>query len=434
MGAKVAAGVLPLPRTAITNPVSGTPGVRVRYVDAAGCELAVEDRLATDLLWLSTALPAETATIELRTRYRVAVDGTEWIGVAGAGVVMLTADGNELVATTLNDDRDAIEGSFFQPPAVTAPLAVAAGQEVELVLTFQPRADGQFHAAAVTLGTEVVVKAPDDEIARAADLARSSDVAVVVVGTNSAIESEGFDRSGLGLPGHQDDLVRAVVAANPRTVVVVNSGSPVLMPWREDVPVILLGWFGGQEFGNALADVLLGAAEPGGRLPTTWPATESDVPVLSTTPVEDRLSYAEGIHTGYRAWLRAGAEPAFPFGHGLGYTTWELRAAGVPERVPVGSPVGVTVTVANTGTRPGRHVVQVYLARPDSAVERPVRWLAGFAPVELAPGSEREITIEIGARAFAHFDGGWQTEPGRFQIMVGHSVTDLPLTAEITLA
>src|SRR6185436_12930708 len=139
-------------------------------------------------------------------------------------------------------------------------------------------------ALAVTKGIEPDLSDPDGLIAEAVAAARAADVAVVVVGTNSRVESEGYDRTSLALPGRQDDLVRAVAAVNPRTVVVVNSGSPVLLPWRDEVAAVLVGWFGGQEFGRAVADVLTGRSEPGGRLPTTWGAREVDVPILDTHP------------------------------------------------------------------------------------------------------------------------------------------------------
>jgi beta-glucosidase len=157
--------------------------------------------------------------------------------------------------------------------------------------------------------------------------------------------------------------VEAVAAVNPRTVVVVNSGSPVLMPWLDRVGSVLLGWFGGQEFGTAVADILLGKEEPGGRLPTTWPAALGDVPLLNTTPVDGKVVYSEGIHVGYRAWLKqqaaGGAAPLLPFGFGLGYTTFELGTAHAPQSVPAGQDIVVHVPVRNTGTRTGREVVQV---------------------------------------------------------------------------
>jgi beta-glucosidase len=255
-------------------------------------------------------------------------------------------------------------------------------------------------------------------------------VVIVVVGTNSAVESEGYDRDSLDLPGRQDELVRRVIAANPRTVVVVNSGSPVLMPWRGDVAALLLTWFGGQEYGHALGDVLTGASEPGGRLPTTWPATMEDVPVLDVTPVDGRVSYDEGIHIGYRAWLRAGTAPAYPFGHGLGYTSWTLSGLDVSPAVEVEGVVTVTVQVTNDGDREGKQVVQVYASRAESAVDRPARWLVGFAPVVMGPDSSTTARVAVPARAFADWRiDGWGHEPGEYTLHVGTSAVDLPLSA-----
>jgi beta-glucosidase len=266
-------------------------------------------------------------------------------------------------------------------------------------------------------------------------LAASSDVAVVVVGTTAEVESEGFDRASLALPGRQDELVRKVAAANPRTVVVVNSGAPVLLPWAGEVAAVLLTWFGGQEFGNALADVLLGEAEPGGRLPTTWPASEEGLP--SAQPDDGILSYTEGLFIGYRAFDRDGREPLFPFGHGGGYTTWSYESVTVDCDLgrPSGGPgVAVCVEVRNTGSRPGREIVQVYASRPDSAVERPVKWLAGFAAVDADPGETVTVGILLPERAFQHWaDGGWTLEAGTFTLAAGSSSASLPLTAGVTL-
>jgi beta-glucosidase len=220
--------------------------------------------------------------------------------------------------------------------------------------------------------------------------------------------------------------VRAVAAANPRTVVVVNSGGPVEMPWRDEVGAVLLAWFGGQELGRALADVLLGEREPGGRLPTTWPAREADVPVLLTQPSRGVLEYAEGLHVGYRAWARAAVAPAYPFGHGLGYTTWDYDGADVAGGA-------VRVRLRNTGARAGREVVQAYLSRPGSAVERPALWLAGYAAVEAGPGEAAEAVIALDERAFRHWAGArWQVEPGAYTVRVGRSAGDLRLDAQVT--
>jgi beta-glucosidase len=260
----------------------------------------------------------------------------------------------------------------------------------------------------------------DEELAHAVELARGSDVAVVVVGTSEDVESEGFDRTSLALPGRQDELVRAVAAANPRTVVVVNSGSPVELPWRDEVSAVLVSWFPGMEFGNALADVLLGAVEPGGRLPTTWPTALADAPVREVTPTDGRLEYAEGLDIGHRAYAATGTEPAFWFGHGLGYTTWEFEAIAAEVSGDGGT---ATVRLRNTGDRSGRQVVQVYASRPDSSVARPVRWLAGFAVVTADPGETVEVPVEVHARALRHWETGrgWVVEPGALTLSVGSS-------------
>jgi beta-glucosidase len=253
-------------------------------------------------------------------------------------------------------------------------------------------------------------------------------VAVVVVGTTEQIESEGFDRTSIALPGRQDDLVAAVTAANPRTVVVVNSGGPVTMPWLDDAAATLLAWFPGQEGGHALADVLTGAAEPGGRMPTTWTAREPGDTDPSPIPEDGRLVYREGLRIGYRAWDGDRA-PALPFGSGLGYTTWRYDAVDL---VPGDDGAVARVTLTNAGPRAGTEVVQVYLARPDSAVERPARWLAGFARAHADGGRTVTVDVPLPSGVRAHWSAeehGWIEEPGAFEVHVGGDVVSTPLRA-----
>lgn len=273
---------------------------------------------------------------------------------------------------------------------------------------------------------------PADLVAEAVRAARAADTAVVVVATTERVESEGFDRTGLALPGHQDELVRAVAAANPRTVVVVNSGAPVELPWQSDVPAVLLTWFPGQEGGAALADVLLGAEEPGGRLPTTW-GTLADTPVTRVVPEDGVLDYTEDVFIGYTAWERAGAWPVHPFGHGLGYTDWTYESLTVEGEAP--DALTVRVRVRNTGLRAGREVVQVYLAPADPARHgRPARRLAGFAGVEAAPGGTAEAVITVARRAFEVWDEqtvGWYLADGPYTVEAGRSVADLRLRADL---
>jgi beta-glucosidase len=334
---------------------------------------------------------------------------------------------------------DPVEG-MMRPPQQGSPVVLAGGEEVDLVLRheLEPRGGASFEIAATTfqLNVEPPHAPEDEELERAVARAKEADVAVVVVGTTEEVESEGFDRDSLALPGRQDELIRRVVAANPRTIVVVNAGAPVLLPWADAVPAVLLSWFAGQEFGSALADVLLGAAEAGGRLPTSWPDAAEGLP--STQPVDGVLTYDEGLFIGYRAYDREAREPRYPFGHGLGYTSWEyldVEALGEVAADVAGEDVTVRVRVRNTGTRPGREVVQVYASRPDSAVERPARWLAGFATVDADPGEEMTAEVAVPARSLAHWDvrsHAWALEPGTFQLAVGRSRRDLRLSTEIT--
>jgi beta-glucosidase len=289
--------------------------------------------------------------------------------------------------------------------------------------------DAPFQVVGFSLLHREPQRDPDELIAEAVQAAKDADVAVVVVATTASVESEGFDRKDLRLPGRQDDLVRAVAAVNANTVVVVNSGSPVEMPWREDVAAVLLSWFSGQEAGAALADVLLGAAEPGGRLPTTWPARLEDAPVVEVTPTDGELRYAEGVFVGYRGWDREGSTPAYPFGHGSGYTDWSYESIATEGRT-------VTVRVRNSGTRAGRELIQIYVAPAEPGTERPARQLAGFAGVEAAPGEVAEVTVRLHDRALEIWDetsSRWAAVKGLYSVEAGRSVADRRLKATLEI-
>ncbi|MYT12727.1 beta-glucosidase [Streptomyces sp. SceaMP-e96] len=374
--------------------------------------------------------------VELTGSFTPQDTGHHTLAVSGTGELRLTVGG-----AVLFDGRCAPAGgdpfeAFLNPTERRVTALLTAGERVEVTLRFVPdgtdRGEGPA-ALTFALGHRAPQADVDAELAEAARAAAAADVAIVVVATTEETESEGFDRGDLRLPGRQDELVRRVAAANPHTVVVVNSGSPVELPWREQVPAVLLSWFPGQEAGAALADVLLGAHEPGGRLPTTWPARLDDAPVTTVTPADGQLDYAEGVFIGYRAWQRSAAAPAYPFGHGLGYTDWEYESLDT-------TPDSVRVRIRNAGDRPGREVVQIYLAptadaAPD-APERPARWLAGFAVVEAGPGESAEAEIPLPDRAFAVWDaedGGWHRVKGVYLVEAAHSVDDRRLTAEVTV-
>jgi beta-glucosidase len=411
------------------------PGAELRFFADSGELTGSELRDGALFMWLGGFTPAgvtePVARLEIRCVIRATVAGTYRLGVSGLGRYRLAVDGTEIFDVTLSlPDGADIGEAMMAPPQQLAPVELAAGRSVTAVF------DHDVHSSPfagfgtlVQLNLEPPHGTDDQEIAAAEALAAASDVAVVVVGTTAEVESEGFDRASLSLPGRQDEMVRRVIAANRRTVVVVNSGAPVLLPWAHDAAAVLLSWFGGQEFGNALAEVLLGDVEPGGRLPMTWPASEDGLP--STQPAEGVLAYREGLFIGYRAFDRDGREPLFPFGHGTGYTTWSYESMTVEDGPPgVTEGAAVCVRLRNTGPRRGREVVQVYASRPHSAVERPAKWLAGFAAVDAHPGETVEVGILLPERVFQHWsEAGWALEPGSFALAAGPSSASLPLTA-----
>jgi len=279
----------------------------------------------------------------------------------------------------------------------------------------------------------------DVEIAAAVELARSSELTVVIVGTNEEVESEGWDRTTLRLPGRQDELVEAVLAADPDAVVIVNAGAPVILPWLEKARTVLWCWFPGQEAGHALAAIVAGDVEAAGRLPWTLPAREEDVPVAHAVPDQEGvIHYSEGVHTGYRAWERDLLEPARPFGFGLGWTDWSYKSLSEP-RVSAHGDVEIDVTVANTGLRAGRETVQLYLSAPErveGAPDRPVRWLGGFATVEADAGQTATVTVHIPRRRFETWDESvdrWTRPGGDYRLAVGRSIRDLRVDTAVHL-
>ncbi|MYW65470.1 glycosyl hydrolase [Streptomyces sp. SID8379] len=380
--------------------------------------------------WLGDDLP-EGAThealhsIEVKGTYTPRESGDHAFGTRGLGAFTLTVDGTVLYdgVQAMGDEADPFE-AFFGAPLERGKVTLTEGRPVEVSLLHP--LDKTFAMPLPAVMFSLVHLGPrrdaDALIAEAVEAARGAEAAVVVVATTERVESEGFDRTDLRLPGRQDDLVRAVAAVNPHTIVVVNSGSPVELPWRDDVAAVLLSWFPGQEGGDALADVLTGADEPGGRLPTTW-GSLADAPVTGVTPADGELAYTEGVFIGYRAWDKSGATPAYPFGHGLGYTDWTYESIEVDGTT-------ATVRVRNTGERSGREVVQLYLAPTDSSAPdaaRPARWLAGFAGVSAAPGETAEAVIELPRRAFEIWDetaNSWAHQPGSYELTAGRSLTD----------
>ncbi|WP_433871702.1 glycoside hydrolase family 3 protein [Saccharopolyspora sp. CA-218241] len=379
----------PIPRAAVRDPRGEGTGLRVEHLDADGEVLRSELRGTDRLLWAGD-LPAGTERLRVRGEL-AAAEGEHRFGVHGAGRVRLSVAGREVLdADNVAGPVDDPVGELLEPPEQRVDVVLVdadvTGRAVELEVEFTPAEPRGL--VVLGLGHRDQERDEASELAAVRAVAREADLAVVVVGTHDEVETEGRDRVSLSLPGTQDELVRRVVEANPRTAVVVNAGAPVLMPWADEVPALLWTWFGGQEYGHALGDVLRGAAEPGGRLPTTFPAELADVPVPlpGVLPVHGELHYTEGSLIGHRAYAAYGAEPAFHFGHGLGYTTWEYETADDDGDA-------VRVVLRNTGDRAGREVVQVY-ARPDDLPAS----LVGFAVAEAAPGDRTQVRVAVSGR------------------------------------
>jgi beta-glucosidase len=370
--------------------------------------------------------PAGVDGLRLETTFTPQADGEHTFAVSGFGTFRLTINGEQKYAGTLHPPGTGRADLLLSPREQRVTAVLTAGEPVEIVLE-QSIVPGAGHSVATTLGHRPPSPDEDGMIEEAVALAAESDVAVVVVGTTEQVESEGFDRTSLALPGRQDELVSRVAAANPRTIVVVNAGSPVLMPWAGDVAATLLTWFPGQEGGAALADVLLGVTEPGGRLPTTWPRREKDCPVLEIAPKDGVVAYDEGVFVGYRGWLRQKAAPLYAFGHGLGYTTWHYEEMTVTATEAV-------VTLRNAGGRIGREVVQVYVAPAVPDEQRPPRWLAGFANVEAHPDETVTVRIPLPERTWTIWADGWTTVPGDYRVIAAHAVDDDRLESTVTIS
>ncbi|MFI6812546.1 beta-glucosidase [Nonomuraea sp. NPDC050328] len=400
---------------------------RALFLDAGGELLAEHELPNSEARWVGQA-PADVdverlAAVEIRATCTAEVAGEHQFAISGVGRFTLTVDGTTVFDDTIAPAGDDPAVAFLHAPEKRFPVTLAEGQRVEV--TLRQHSVASFNGMVLimfVLGHANPTLGEDELLAEAAELAAASDVAVVVASTTLEVESEGFDRKSLALPGRQDELISAVARANPRTVVVVNAGSPVEMPWLDEVAAVLLTWFPGQEAGGALADVLYGEAEPGGRLPTTWPVRLADCPVVDVTPVDGAVPYEEGEYIGYRAWARHAVPPAFWFGHGLGYTSWSYDAIDAGN----GS---VTVSVTNTGSRRGREVVQVYLAAPGGDPR-----LAGFDVVEAGPGESVVTTVFLPERAVQEWDGSaWRAVPGEYTVTAGRSYADRPLTASLTV-
>ncbi|PSN63451.1 hypothetical protein BS50DRAFT_500950 [Corynespora cassiicola Philippines] len=435
---------LPLATPFCTAP-NGEQGVRLEYYYGdrfKGEPAIVQHKVSTDL-WLWDSAPKDVLpaySFKVKTTVTPKSSGNHMFSFASVGPGRFYINGELFIDNW--DWVDEGEAMFSASEDVLKTIYLDEGKPVEILIEstneVRPASKVSIIGRRHDYGGCRIGYQEEDKIDRlqeAADVAREADVAVVVVGLDAEWESEGYDRQTMDLPkdGSQDRLIEAVVAANPRTVVVNQSGTPVTMPWEPRTPAILQAWYQGQEAGNALADVLLGNATPSGKLPTTFPARIEDNPAYHNWPGENlKTVYGEGIYIGYRHYERSKIAPLFPFGHGLTYTTFEYGTPSVNSNV-LSEAQGITVIIpiTNTGSAAAPEIVQAYVKDVKSTLPRPEKELQAFGKVFLQPGETKNVTLKLNKYSVGYFDtslgqnGAWIAEEGVFDVLIGASSADI---------
>jgi len=358
-------------------------------------------------------------------------DGPHEFGLHSAGLARLLIDGEEVIDNWTSQTKG---DSFFAHGSAEkrATRDLVAGKSYQVEYQFQKSKE------VLVPGFQygIMEAEPTDMLTDAVAAATEADGVVLVVGTNDDWETEGNDRTTLALPGEQDELVRAVVKANPNTVIALNTGAAVAMPWLDQVKCALQIWFPGQEGGDALCDVLFGDAEPSGRMPTTFPVRLEDMPAFTHYPGwQGKVQYAEGVFVGYRWYDKRKIAPLVPFGHGLGYSDFSYSNLTLKKDANTNK-VQAAFTLKNIGTRRSSAVAQLYVGERDPQVMRPEKELRAFSKATLDPGEETTVTCPLDERAFAYWcenANDWRINPGTFQISVGASSADIRLHGDVTL-
>jgi beta-glucosidase len=361
-------------------------------------------------------------------------DGEHVAGIFSTGPARLFVDG-VLIANAWNDWTQGT--TFFEEGCdeATGQVALQEGHVHQVVIEFASKESANLTFSALQAGIGKPLGA--DDIATAVAAAQQADTAIIFAGRNGEWDMEGADLPNMKLTGLQDELIAKVAAANPKTIVVLQTGTPVEMPWINAVPAVLQSWYPGQEAGNAIADVLFGDAEPGGRLPQTFPVKWADNPSHSQDPeiypgLNGKVRYEEGLFIGYHHYEKHGIAPLFPFGHGLSYTSFSWSNL----RLEVdGENVVVSLYVTNTGNRTGQEVVQIYVEDTAPILPRPRRQLKAFEKLTLTAGDTQTAHLVLRPRDFAIYDtkfGGWIARAGAFTIQAAASATDIRLSGAVS--
>ncbi|KAH8679882.1 glycoside hydrolase superfamily [Tricladium varicosporioides] len=421
---------------------SGEQGVSLEFFVGdkfEGEPKVIQHRTNTDLfLWDS--VPLEVGNVwscYCKTRITPRTTGRHTISFSSVGPGRLLVNGKVMV--DLWDWTEQGEAMFDGSKDLLFEIDGEAGIPLELVAETNNEVRPAARQKTVNLthqngGCRIGYKEQDTEdlLQQAVNAAKVADVAVVIVGLDEEWESEGYDRQTMDLPkdGSQDRLIEAVLSANPKTIVVNQSGSPITMPWADRVPAIIQGWYQGQEAGNALADVLFGFRTPSGKLPTTFPKRLQDNPSYHNWPGENmKVVYGEGLYIGYRHYERAGIEPLFPFGHGLSYTTFTYGEPTIDNTLLLeGTKITVTIPVTNSGSVEGAEIVQAYIHDEKSRLPRPEKELQAFDKVFLKPGETKNAKLVLDKYSVGYYDtdvSAWIAEEGVFDVIIGSSSADI---------
>lgn len=362
-------------------------------------------------------------------------DGTYQFSLVHGDSAKLIFDGKTLLDDQAPKHPAAIFKFFPSLAERRAEIVLKAGRSYPLEIDFSatPQSEINYDQKVFQLG----VRTPRPQASEAVAAAKAADAVVVFAGAGSTAEAEGEDRTSLDFDPAQSALIAAIAAVNPRTTVVVNEGSAVTMPWDDKVPAILDAWLPGQEGGTAVAKILFGDANPSGHLPITFPKRIEDSPSYLMYSGGARQFYNEDVFIGYRYYDKLAIAPSYPFGHGLSYTTFALSDLKVPATARTGETVPVTLKVANSGTRAGAAVVQVYLRNDAAPVPMPLKALKTFARVALKPGEARTVHLTLTPRDLSYWDDqqhAWVQAPGSYTVMAGASAVDISASAPLTIA
>ncbi|MCB2209583.1 glycoside hydrolase family 3 C-terminal domain-containing protein [bacterium] len=422
-------------KTSFTQPDGKSPGLLAEfYNNLDGSDDPVLTRVDSNVEdWYAAGGPAPAIvdprhfTIRWHGTFTAEVSGETEFFISNTGTARVWLDGDLILNNEIGPQTSAAGNRSHDGDK--AVVRLEKGRQYDFRAEYISGENNAF--AFVRFSFKLPLGVSGDPVERAVELAKESDAAIIVAGLSDLYESEGGDRPNMDLPGRQEELIRAVAAVNPNTVVVVNAGSPVAMSWIDDVKAVLLSYYPGQEGGHALADILFGDVNPSGKLTVSFPKQLADNPAYINYPGWKDVHYGEGIFVGYRYYDSKEIETLFPFGHGLSYTDFEYEVLDMPVKVRPGETFKVSVTLKNTGEVAGKEVVQLYIKDVESTLIRPEKELKGFTKVALEPGQSQKVTFTLDQRALSYYDPhqhDWVTEEGVFEVLVGSSSQDIRLS------